>query len=124
MDIPERLTLHTCSLRLDGGTITVTATDDRDVVRKIRLVQSAFAAGSTFLTPGRLYFDDEQVAVRSEDESLLLELLRNALILNETVTRMRDMIVRRVESPQYVAFAAEVDHVQRTDQTVGRASPG
>jgi hypothetical protein len=119
VDIPERLTLHTCSIRLDGGTTTLTATDEQDVVRKIRLVQSAFAAGSTFLTPGRLYFDDEQVAVRSEDESLLVALLRNALILNETVTRMRDMIVKRVESPHYVAFAVEVDQVRRTDETAG-----
>jgi hypothetical protein len=78
VDVPQRLTLTGTRFFMDGGTIVITAIDERGGERSVMLVQRAFAWGNTFGVPGRLYLDGQPVTVRSEVESRLVALLRMA----------------------------------------------
>lgn len=82
MVLPTRLTVHKFAYTLDGGTTVFEATDEVGREHAVMLVQHAFPQPSPSLgaTPGRLYFDGEQVPMRSELEAGVLALLRNAEI--------------------------------------------
>src|SRR5262245_43550965 len=76
--LPKRLVVSDCAFYLDGGTIVLTCSGELGASHVIMLVQSMFPDGNTCGIPGRLYFDDELIPIRSELESQLLSLLRDA----------------------------------------------
>src|SRR5262245_12112126 len=78
MPLPKRLRVHRSEFYFDGGTVLLPCTDEAEQSHVVMLVQSLFPNGRTFGIPGRLYFDDEAVPVRSEVEAQLLALLRVA----------------------------------------------
>ena len=80
MVLPARLTVHDCDYALDGGTTVLRATDEAGRAHDVMLVQHAFPQSSPSLgaIPGRLYFDDELVPMRSDVEAGVLALLRAA----------------------------------------------
>jgi len=75
MELPRRLTLHDFDYLLDGGTVVLRGTDEagRKHVVTLRAHMRASAADA-----GRLYFDGDLVAIRSAEESAVLQLLRAA----------------------------------------------
>lgn len=67
---------------MDGGTTSLRAVDEAGATRHLLLAQHARPAkASSRWRPGRLYFDDEIIGVRSEDEARLLAILRAATVL-------------------------------------------
>jgi hypothetical protein len=78
VDLPQRLTLTDTRFFMDGGTTIITAIDERGGERSVMLVQRVFAGGNTFGIPGRLYLDDDPVAVRSEAELRLVAVIQAA----------------------------------------------
>jgi hypothetical protein len=80
MHLPRRLTLQSFAYALDGGTTSLTATDEAGKEHGILLIQHAFPQiGPSFdAIPGRLYFDHELVPMRSDIEAAVLTLLRDA----------------------------------------------
>lgn len=78
MELPKSLVLRSTQFYMDGGTTCLTCTDEAERPHIVMLVQRAFAGGNTFGIPGRLYFDDELIPMRSELEQRLLDLLRSA----------------------------------------------
>jgi hypothetical protein len=72
------LTIHDCAYRLDGGTISLAASDEAGDEHHIVLVQHRSTVPSEDEIPGRLYFDHVLVPMRSDLESYLLCLLRAA----------------------------------------------
>lgn len=80
MVLPKRLTIHGSAYFLDGGTTILQATDDEGREHSIMLVQHAFAHAGLSLNaiPGRLYFDDRLIPMRSELEAQVVQLLRTA----------------------------------------------
>jgi|GEM_PF-1382022 len=80
MALPGRLTIHDSAYALDGGTTFLDATDETGRKHSVALIQHAFPQPDPSLdeVPGRLYFDDELVPMRSELETQVLALLRKA----------------------------------------------
>jgi hypothetical protein len=80
MVLPTRLTVYSFAYALDGGTTVLRATDEAGREHGLTLVQHAFPQPSPSLgaIPGRLYFDDELVPMRSDVETAVLVLLRGA----------------------------------------------
>ncbi|HKB40228.1 MAG TPA: hypothetical protein VKD72_27610 [Gemmataceae bacterium] len=78
MATPKQLTLHSSAYCLDGGTVLLTGTDEDGRAHAVMLVQNRFPGGNTCGIPGRLYFDDELIPLRSDLESEVLALLRAA----------------------------------------------
>jgi hypothetical protein len=80
MTLPKRLTIYNCALTLDGGTISLQATDEAGLGHEVVLVQHAFprASRSPDAIPGRLYFDGDLIPMRSAAEAEVLNLLRAA----------------------------------------------
>lgn len=80
MTLPERLTLHNAAFSLDGGTTCLMGADPAGHEHAVALIQHAFPEGSPSWDsiPGRLYFDDVLVPLRSEQEAAVLALLKSA----------------------------------------------
>lgn len=79
MRLPARLTIRNCAYALDGGTTVLQAVDEAGHEHVIKLVQHAFPQASPpDWIPGRLYFDEELVPMRSDLEAGVLALLRAA----------------------------------------------
>lgn len=78
--LPTTLILYTGAYALDGGTTILYARDEAGKEHSVRLVQHAFPHPDAPLDriPGRLYFNNELIAVRSGLEARLLEVLFNA----------------------------------------------
>jgi hypothetical protein len=74
--LPAQLTIHDCAYRLDGGTISLAASDEAGNEHLIVLIQHRSTSPSEDEIPGRLYFDRQLVPMRSEMELELLGLLR------------------------------------------------
>lgn len=144
MSLPLRLTIHNYAYFLDGGTTTLYSTDEHGQGHSMTLVQHAFprARESLDAIPGRLYFDGQLVAMRSDLERGLLDLLRsaevrhiepskflgewtplslspNALILGEGI---REVMTRSAEeniqalAAQIVAFVISDAYLRFVDQ--------
>lgn len=77
MNLPSNIRLIDGGARLDGGTIHLHALDESGETFKIRLNQYMFGGTEE---PGRLFFNDNIVGVRSECETLLLSILETAEI--------------------------------------------
>lgn len=81
MKIPSQINIVESSFFLDGGTVILNAVADDGAKHSIRLNQRAFAPQFGFNSnPGRLYFDDELVEVRSDHEAQIVQLLKDALV--------------------------------------------
>ena len=76
MLIPSKLTLVESSFWLDGGSITLHAVTDSGEKCRVHLCQRSLAATGA----GWLYFNEERVEVRSDEETKIVELLRAAPI--------------------------------------------
>jgi hypothetical protein len=132
MMLPARFTVHSFDYLLDGGTTVLRATDETARERAVMLVQHAFPRPSPSLgaLPGRLYFDNELILIRSDLEARVLSLLRkaevrysgplpeqgerlqlspNALILGEDI---RQVLTRGPEDSIRALLAAVVQFVE------------
>jgi hypothetical protein len=78
--LPSRIIVRDSGYAMDGGTIHLSATDERGRELGILLVQHAFPQASPSLDaiPGRLYFGSQLVPIRSEMEERVLRLLVDA----------------------------------------------
>lgn len=77
MQIPQSITLSASAYRLDGGTMTLHAVTEAGTKCTIQLNQRVF---DSYADPGRLYFNEEPVEVRSDTETQIINLLRTASI--------------------------------------------
>lgn len=89
MTLPKRLTIHRTESYRDGGTILVSASDEHGTPHRLLLVQHMRQgcqigcdelSSQLYLEAGRLYFDDQLIAVRSDEEWAILALLRHSAI--------------------------------------------
>jgi hypothetical protein len=81
MMLPAKLTIHDSAYALDGGSTLLHAADEAAREHEVMLVQHALPDPDAALgIPGRLYFDDELVPIRSDLEVRVLGLLRAAEI--------------------------------------------
>ncbi|MES2787993.1 MAG: hypothetical protein V4719_00120 [Planctomycetota bacterium] len=80
MELPASLMVYQFAYALDCGTTLLQATDEIGRQHTVMLVQHSFPQLSPSLTylPGRLYFDNELVPIRSDMEMRVLALLRAA----------------------------------------------
>lgn len=75
--IPECITLIESEYWLDGGSTTLFAVSESGSRHLIHLTQRTIPGSAN---PGRLMFDQKLIAVRSDEESRIVELLRAATI--------------------------------------------
>ena len=78
MELPGKLTINDALYAMDGGTTVLCATDECGVKRSVLLGQHRFPDARTLVPAGRLCFDGDLVPIRSEFESAVLDLLRDA----------------------------------------------
>src|SRR5262249_29532521 len=76
-ELPTRIVVRHCAMKLDGGTIYLGATDEAGRLVSILL---ATPIGWSELAAGRLYFDGNLVPMRSEREAGILKLLSEAKV--------------------------------------------
>jgi hypothetical protein len=118
---PAQLVIHEAVLTLDGGPVTILATDEYGRDHAVRLTPRALPSprASTDEVPGRLYYDGAPVPVRSGFEERVLSLLRSADVtdggpLGNRVGWLAAVeVVRFVSSDEYPDFAERVE--QATD---------
>jgi hypothetical protein len=80
--IPSQINIVDSSFFLDGGTLILQTVAGDGANHAIRLNQRIFAPQLGFnANPGRLYFDDELVEVRSDIEAQIVQLLKDALVI-------------------------------------------
>lgn len=76
MELPESITIVESSFMLDGGTTILHVVSAAGEGFRIRLNERMFDS----FNAGRLYFNDELIEVRSDEEAAIVDLLRNASI--------------------------------------------
>src|SRR4051794_18758046 len=76
-EVPTRIVVRRCAMRLDGGTIHLYATDEAG--REFSITLATSWPASSFVA-GRLYVDDDLVPMRSEREAQILKVLSEAKI--------------------------------------------
>lgn len=88
MNIPLRLTFHDAEYALDGGSITLHATDERGAEHHVYIPRNIYSDGGTPRHPtGLLYFDNELIPVRSDLEHRLLRLFRESRLVPASTPR-------------------------------------
>ncbi|MEM6474471.1 MAG: hypothetical protein AAF802_33370 [Planctomycetota bacterium] len=88
----DSLTLVAWELTLDGGTSTLGAVTDDGYLCSIRLNQHSLAGEfplDTDASPGRLFFNDALIDVRSSEEKHLIDLLRRASVASVKLGELR-----------------------------------
>ena len=75
IQLPKAITLVESNYWLDGGSTTLHAVSESGRKHQIHLTQRLLPESTN---PGRLYFDHKLIAVRSNEETVIIELLRNA----------------------------------------------
>ena len=114
--LPTRLSLEKISYLLDGGTALLSVADEDGSRHTILLAQHTFLEDKTsnFL-PGRLYFDQHLLAVRSETEQHLITLLKVAAQYGAPdkphLKFGVDSIIQFVESVEYLELADKVENL-------------
>ena len=78
MQLPDSITITDSAYWLDGGTTTLQGRTNTGDEFSIQLNQRVFDDGGA--DPGRLLFNEKLVDVRSDTESQILDLLKNATI--------------------------------------------
>jgi hypothetical protein len=111
---PQKLTVTGVAICMDGGTVMLSCSDEAGGEHSVKLISRMNPHSESKRAPdwlaGRLYFDGELVAVRSEIESAVLALLREALPrerdeLNQSfIARVIDYVA----SDEYVQFIERV----------------
>jgi hypothetical protein len=76
VQIPSKITLVESSFWLDGGSVTLHALTEAGEPCRVHLSQRCFPDSGA----GRLFFNEELVDVRSDNESRIIALLREASI--------------------------------------------
>lgn len=121
MKLPQSIELDGVGYSLDGGSRTISVTDQNGIGHKIELIQHGLIS-KIFRNrlPGRLYFDKEIVPVRSEMEFALIELIENGKLdpprhaiehyggidkIEELLADAKKAIFDYVLSDEYVIFA-------------------
>jgi hypothetical protein len=91
MTLPSRLILYSCAYATDGGTQLLLATDEDGRQHSVRLNQHALPVSNPEddQIPGRLYFDDKLIPIRSQAEANVLTLLRSAEIASPGFVKER-----------------------------------
>jgi len=125
MELPAHLTLNYFTYALDGGTTVLQGIDESGLLHEVTLVQHIFPNGNTEEIPGRLYFDNVLISMRSELEARILSLLHNAEVRydgplpedfegspEENIREMLNEVVSFVESGTYLRFAELVEQAQ------------
>lgn len=77
MHLPNSITITDSAYLLDGGTTTLQGRTNAGEDFSVQLNQRVF---DSYANPGRLSFNGKLVDVRSDEESQILQLLRNAAI--------------------------------------------
>jgi hypothetical protein len=81
MNLPKQITIEDGHYTLDGGTIHLIVYDECSRKHDIVLVQHLFSEyREPDCIPGRLYFDNQLVDLRSPDEARILQLLHYATV--------------------------------------------
>ncbi len=81
MHLRPPLTLRACAAAGDGGSLAVDVIDSDGHKHWITLVQHVFLDGyAVDRIPGRLYWNDELIGIRSAEESTLLASLESPLV--------------------------------------------
>jgi ribosomal protein L7/L12 len=116
--LPSRLTILDCAVCLDGGTTAFHTTDEGGVEHRVLFTQhmSPEKDQATGTLPGRLYFDEQLVPMRTEYEDRLLSLLRTAEAPDDLARALVARAVGFVESDDYLLFAERVE--QAADDTL------
>jgi hypothetical protein len=116
--MPLHLEVVTHSFFLDCGSLELKCLDELGEPRVVHLHQRAFPQchGNHYL-PGRLYLDGEEIPIRSDQETQLLQLLRTAKtqLSGDRLANgswVVDDVVEFVSSVAYLEFAARVDEVR------------
>jgi hypothetical protein len=81
MTFPTKLTLRESAYALDGGTTALMFVDEQDKEQTVVLNQHAYIPEPKYFDeglPGRLYFNETLIEVRSREEHFLLTLLKTA----------------------------------------------
>lgn len=118
---PSWLTVCDSMYALDGGTILLQAFDEAGGEHRIVLAQhmSPDPGPSQDRIPGRLYFDDELVPIRSELESRLLRLFRAAEVRCEpTPDEVRRSQIERISRGEYLTAEAIQSELARQHREV------
>jgi hypothetical protein len=115
--LPNSLTIYTYAYAMDGGTIVLMAYDSNQNDHSITLAQHGFLdIKNTHYRPGRLYFNELFVPIRSEMETAVLALLQNAHLLtnrpSDSIKTMCAAIIAFVMSDEYLNVARQVDKLQ------------
>ena len=90
MHLRPPFTLTNCAAAGDGGSLAVQVTDCDDRDHWVTLVQHRFLEGySEKRIPGRLYWNDELIGIRSAEESALLASLVSPAVDGSMDTDLR-----------------------------------
>ena len=85
MKIPAQLTFIESFYLTDGGTIVLIGEESNNSRHEVTLFQSLFLEEfEPKKIPGRLYFDQQLIAVRSEQETQVLRLLQAGVTIEDT----------------------------------------
>lgn len=80
MQLPKALEIAGSQYYLDGGTTFLYCIDEEGKGHVVVLVQHVFHEETEGWQPGRLYFDDEIIEVRSKEEKHIIFLLEHSSI--------------------------------------------
>ncbi|MCM2372194.1 hypothetical protein [Aporhodopirellula aestuarii] len=115
----NKITLVYSSILLDGGTTTLYAIADSGQRCSVRLNQHVI---ETSADPARLFFNDELVEVRSEEERRILDLLKEADIHPLTPESVRQILASpagsKVELEMFAVDASDTIIAQLRDSVV------
>jgi ribosomal protein L7/L12 len=119
MILPSRLIVYSAAFALDGGTLYLMAKDEKGRERSIKLVQHGFPRRrhSCDDIPGRLYFDDNLVPMRSIFETGVMSLLKSAKSRSpDEFEQTMTQVIEFVESDEYLRFPERIE--QAADATL------
>jgi hypothetical protein len=114
MQIPSKFWVTLGDTYLDGGTISLHAISDAGERCEIRLNQHTWNA---YENPGRLFFNDEIVEIRSDNETKIILLLEKAVfdsrvtednrlgLGKDGVKRLVKEVITFVKSAEYIDIA-------------------
>lgn len=140
MKFPTKLLLYDSAYVLDGGTTRLFFTDEQNKEHILVLRQHAYISDRKYLLeslPGRLYFNESLIEIRSPEEKTLLSLLKTSELRNlsnkrielpsnvhvfgndlketfsqspqENLRSMLRNVIAFVESDEYISFAEKVN---------------
>lgn len=119
MKLPETLEITSSCYLLDGGTTSLTCVDENGEEHNVLLAQHAFRDGAIGWEPGRLYFDDEIIDVRSSEETRIVCLLENARICFRDIP-VEGEVIELSENRLFLAKEVEEMMEAKPNKNLGR----